>query len=285
MALGDQRLFPGDDSAWEGSWEPSQPDADDTLWRYMSFAKLCSLLEQRALFFALVGNMEDQHEGFVCQPPPRDPSDPLWDAERLGHKALHEIARVALVNCWTRSVHESSLMWNSYAGREGVALRSTFQNLQEAILSMNVELPVTFGKVEYVNYRQREAPRFGWAPLYHKRVEYQGEGELRAVLPGPPWKGYTIPKRLNDPVFDIPLDSDVAEQGGRYIPVDLDGLVNEVVVSPYAAPWFGDLVRSMVADFFEKVSVTPSTLGSLPDGTPSSRSSRTVGRRSGRDIA
>ena len=268
MALGDQRLFPGDDSAWGGSWEPSQPDADDTLWRYMSFAKFCSLLEGRALFFALVGNMEDQHEGFVCQPPSRDPSDRLRHPELIGHKVLHEIVRAALVSCWTRTAHESSLMWKSYAGSEGVAVRSTFQDLQEAIRSVNVELPVTFGKVEYVNYRQREAPRFGLAPLYHKRVEYQGEEELRAVLPGPPWDVRLDPDSPNEPVVVMPLDSDVVEQGGRYIPVDLDGLVNEVVVSPYAEPWFVDLVRSMVATSFENVSVIRSTLGSSPDETP-----------------
>ena len=64
----------------------------------------------------------------------------------------------------------------------------------------------------------------------------------------------------NEPVVDMPLDSDVVEQRGRYIRVDLDGLVNEIVVSPYAAPWFGELVRSMAARSFENVSVTQSTL-------------------------
>ena len=37
----------------------------------MSFAKLCSLLERRELFFSLVGAMEDTYEGFIC-PPPRN---------------------------------------------------------------------------------------------------------------------------------------------------------------------------------------------------------------------
>ena len=68
VALGDQRLFTGADSNWETSWEPSVPEATATLWRYMSFAKFCSLLERKELFFALVGDMEDRYEGFIYPP-------------------------------------------------------------------------------------------------------------------------------------------------------------------------------------------------------------------------
>ena len=74
MALGAQRLFPGDDADWETRWEASEPDATATLWRYTSFAKFCSLLERRELFFSLVGDMEDSYEGF-CQR--RSKSTPL----------------------------------------------------------------------------------------------------------------------------------------------------------------------------------------------------------------
>ena len=267
MALGDQRLFPSDDSAWGDPWEPTQPEANETLWRYMSFAKFCSLLERRALFFALVGDMEDQFEGFVCQPEKRRPQDRLRQAEHLGRKVLHEIARSALVNCWAENSHESSLMWNTYAGPEGVAIRTTVQALQESIRSINAELPVTFGRVEYVDYRQQEVPRFDWAPLYHKRGEFRAEEELRAVLPGPPWDIRLSPDDPNEPVVDMSLDSDVAEQRGRYIPVNLEVLVNEVVVSPLAAPWFRQLVISAVAPALSNVSVTSSKIGLLPENS------------------
>lgn len=60
MFWGEQRLFLNDESAWKGRWEPSQPEATATLWRYMTFAKFCSLLERQALFFALVGDMTVQ---------------------------------------------------------------------------------------------------------------------------------------------------------------------------------------------------------------------------------
>ena len=253
MALGDQRLFSGADSTWETRWEPSEPDATATLWRYMSFAKFCSLLERRELFFSLVGDMEDRYEGFVFPPSPRDQGDPLHQAEQLGSEVLHKIARTALISCWTKADHESALMWEAYAGAEGVAVRATFQDLQESIRSI-AEPPVTFGQVEYVDYLQQEVLRFGWAPLFHKRVEYRGEEEVRAVLPGPP---LTI---VDSKEPEIRLDPDVTEQRGRYIPVDLDILVEEIVVSPRAAPWFAQVVKSVVRRSAVRACVAPSAI-------------------------
>ena len=231
---------------------PSQPAATATLWRYMSFAKFCSLLERKALFFSLVGKMADRYEGFVYPPQPREQGDRLLEAESIARDLLQEAARSTLVSCWTESRHESSLMWESYAGDEGVAVRTTFEDLQESIRS-EAELPVTFGQVKYVDYRELDVPRFGWAPLFHKRIEYRGEDELRALLPGPPFK-----------VEKIRLDPDVAEQGGRYVPVNLEILVKEVRVAPHSAPWFAQAVKSVVKRSPVRACVMPSAIESPP---------------------
>ena len=131
-ALGDRRLFTGDDSDWETSWKPSEPEATATLWRYMSFAKFYSLLERKELFFALVGDMEDRYEGFIS-PIPREHGDRVQQAEHQVNDVLRKSARTALISCWTESGHESSLMWETYADADGVAVRTTFQHLKESI--------------------------------------------------------------------------------------------------------------------------------------------------------
>lgn len=258
MAQDEQRLFSGDDANWETGWQPSKPAAAATLWRYMSFAKLCSLLERRELFFSLVGDMEDRYEGFIY-PSLRSPGDPLRPAEDMGVKKWHEIVRSALINCWAESDHESALMWKTYADAGGVAVRTTFQDLKESIRSGAEEHPVTFGQVKYVDYRQQQVPRFRWAPLFHKRTEYRGEEEVRAVLPGPPWDTLIDPN-----VGTIRLDPDVAEQRGRYVPVDLDILVKQVVVSPRAEPWFTEVVNSAVRRSEVGACVIPSTISMAP---------------------
>ena len=85
-----------------------------------------------------------------------------------------------------------------------------------------------------VDYLQQGVSRFGWAPLFHKRIEYRGEEEVRALLLGPPWEdSITDPKGP-----EIRLDPDVAKQRGRYVSVELEILAKEVVVSPQAAPWW-----------------------------------------------
>ena len=167
----------------------------------------------------------------------------MQQAELLGHQVLRQIARTALISCWTESDHESSLMWKSYAGREGVAIRTTYQNLQDSIRSVG-ELPVTFGQVEYVDYGRKQVPRFGWAPLFHKRMEYWGEGEVRVILPGPPLQLSDQQSNPEAPV--VQLDPDVAEQRGRYVPVNLEILVKEVVLPPCSAQWFAQAVKSVL---------------------------------------
>ncbi len=68
-------------------------------------------------------------------------------------------------------------MWEAYAGGEGVAVRTTFQELKEVIRSV-AEPSVIYGQVKYVDYPQQEVPRFGWASLFHKRIVYGGCGFL-----------------------------------------------------------------------------------------------------------
>ena len=65
-------------------------DAAATLWRYMSFAKFCSLLEREALFFSLVGKMADRYEGFVYPPEPRTDGDQLRNAEGMARALLEK---------------------------------------------------------------------------------------------------------------------------------------------------------------------------------------------------
>lgn len=255
IAQGNKRLFTGVDSRWEERWEPSVPEGTATLWRYMSFAKFCSLLERNELFFSLVGDMEDRYEGFIFPPTPRDFGDPLQQAERRACEVLHMRARQSLTSCWTESGHESSLMWKAYAGLEGVAVRTTFQRLQESIRSVP-ELPVTFGRVEYADYGRQEVPRFGFAPLFHKRAEYREECEVRAVLPGPRhWvDGY------QPAVTNFPLDPDVAEQRGRYVPVNLEILLEAIVLPPNAKTWFAKVVESAIHSSTVNVPVTRSSM-------------------------
>ena len=153
-------------------------------------------------------------------------------------------------------------MWKAYAGPEGLAIRTSFQRLRESI-KLVTDLPVTFGRVEYADYSTQEVSRFGFAPLFHKRMEYRGEGELRAVLPGPPFEKWVANVDLEAP--DIPLDQDVAEQRGRYVPANLEILVEAIVLPADVKPWFAEVVESVINSSPVKALVTRSSIDSTAD--------------------
>ena len=80
---------------------------------------------------------------------------------------------------------------------------------------------------EYVDYGWKEVSRLSLAPLFHKRMEFGGESEVRAVLPGPPF-GESLERLGSGELPDVPLDPDVEEQRGRCIPVNLGILLEGV---------------------------------------------------------
>lgn len=230
----------------------------------MSLTKFLSLLGRGALFFSLVGDMEDNYEGFIYPIPSAERSDPDGVA-RSGLALVSATIRTSLISCWTESEYESNLMWEKYAGEEGVAIRTTFQGLKDSFTCVEKDKAV-FGQVTYVDYKD-EVRRLGTAPLYHKRMEYREENELRIALPGPPFDrekhiSYLQGSNLMD--VNIPLDPDVAEQRGRYVPVDLGILVKEVVLPPNSNSWFAEVVGSSVRNTLNDIPVARSSIEAPP---------------------
>ena len=254
VAHGSDRLLLDDPS---DGWNPSEPPASAALWRYMSFAKFSSLLQSGALFFALVKNMADQYEGFFYQPPDRGARDDrLRQAEEVIMRGLlKDHTQHAGISCWTESEYEASMMWDSYAGADGVAIRTTYGDLLES-LQPPEKMPVKSGRVEYVNYDEVAPPMLAWAPLLHKRVEYRREDEVRVIV-GPPAQ--------TDENGITTLDPAVANQGGIYLRVELATLVKEVVVRPHAKPWL-QLASSVVERSSLSVPVRRSVIELSPSG-------------------
>ena len=233
-------------------WEPEKPLGSAILWKYMSFSKFMSLLRHKALFFSLVGKMDDEYEGFIRAPKQSDFEDQSsYKFERTGHEILSEMKQNTIVSCWTESEHESNVMWKSYTGMggEGIAIKTTYRDILESVVPQ-VKSKLTLGKVRYVNYDQNWIPINGLAPLFHKRIEFKSEEEVRlaAVL------------QFDFGESGIVIPYEVEKNGGLYIPVDLNRLVKEVVVAPKSEPWFIELVSKQVEQSSLKACVVPSTI-------------------------
>lgn len=214
---------------------PENPDAK--LWRYIDFTKFVSILDRKALFFTRVQHLRhfDSFEGAYSKVTldhafPHAPNPLLADFDRH-----------VVVNSWHINESESAAMWDLYLKeRPGLAIRSTFQRLADSFASYKSD--VLIGHVRYIDHLTETMPpellKDGFnalAAYMCKRTSFAYEAELRAVA-----IVQEQPGRVQG----------FLENGGLYIPVNLDCLIEEVVVSPRSPRWFLALVNA-VADKYE----------------------------------
>ena len=188
------------------------PPIDAQLWRYMNFAKLVSMLETRQLFFTRADKLYDPFEGawsevtleqldsLIKHGDPNGREDPvtgdkyvsekekarLWKQIILGHSQQER--RYTLINCWREGEHESEVVWNQtprHGEKYELAIRSDFKSLVHSFPSRS-RVPDIVARVEYIPYQTKEMPLSLAAPYLHKRVEFQDEREVRAILSSTP---------------------------------------------------------------------------------------------------
>ena len=224
----------------------SPPPDGAVLWRYMDFTKFVSLLETSALFFCRPDQLGDPFEGSIspATPPILAGEPQVGSPIKQGNLDLRQIVSLVRVNCWHMGEFESEAMWRLYTReRDGVAIKTVFARVKEALVG---EESVHVSRVSYQDYRTESIP-FGNAllPLVHKRISFQHEQEVRALY------------------VEIPAE----DAAGGYCEVDLLGLVEEIVVAPFAEDWFVDLVRSLAERHGIGDRVEPSTLSDAPTFT------------------
>lgn len=226
-----------------------QPPPDDAvLWRYMDFTKFVSLLESQALFFCRSDLLGDPFEGSISAvTPPAFPQN-FKDGPLTVHRIdLRQIARMMYVNCWHGGEFESEAMWRLYAREhDGIAIKTMFSHLRDALVG---DESVHVSRIQYRDYRTDSIPfGNGLLPYLHKRISFRHEQEVRALT-------------LHASGKDKPSPS------GLHHEVDLEKLVGEIVVAPFAQRWFVDLVRSLAGRYGLGDRVRMSDLSDTPTFT------------------
>lgn len=236
-------------------FNPPPPDA--ILWRYLDFAKFVSLLDSSALFFSRVDNLGDPFEGTLS--PVNLAMQPILypdltpDRLRAFQAGLMNLRRYIAVNCWHWSEYESAAMWTLYAHEQGgIAIKTTCNSLAA---SFTDPAEIYVGQITYVDYNATFIPeRNALSASLHKRKSFEHEREVRAMI-------MEMPPNYGNGLHSGSPDVWAA---GRSCTVDLDTLVHEVIVSPLAASWFIELVRSVVAKYGLRAPVTQSSLAESP---------------------
>ena len=134
------------------------PNDNMTIWRYMDFTKFVSLVDKSALFFSRADKLGDPFEGSYSRANVN--LRPTVYKDKIPQDALRRMSgfskilpKFTVINCWHINEYESAALWGLYLkGREGIAIRSTFDCLKGCLKDEGHHIFI--GKVKYIDYEK-----------------------------------------------------------------------------------------------------------------------------------
>lgn len=253
------------------NYYPLPDDIDNSLWRFLDTTKFMALLTSNSLFFPNVQLFEDPFEGSLPHNEHLSDLD-SWN-EIIDEKSPlkmndKDIAEWRLrmykaelfscyVSCWYWNPNESDAMWKLYSGQMGVAVQTTCRALLE---SFKEKTPLHYGLVTYIDYEKDSFTGFAKktagsaiSALMHKRLAFQHEREFRIVEPSEENFLKIVNGKNQDPVISGIVKS-----------IDLDILIKNVIVSPFAPKWFEYLIQSILNKYEINIKVSRSEMTGKP---------------------
>lgn len=215
------------------------PDHSTIVWRYVDLEKFEDILNSRKLYFCRTDNMEDPMEGLFQ----------LKDYERTKEmfKSMPLSKKFYFINCWHMSPSQSDGMWKLYTkNRLGVAIKSTVGKLIDSLQQSEETIHISIIKYrDFKNVTFKELvddpenqvfPGFSSTNQFtYKRIEFSHEKELRLYFIDHP-----IPHSIKEGIPRDPLEF-------KKINVDLNKLVEEIVISPFASEEYSQKVSELIS--------------------------------------
>ena len=270
-----------------------------SLWRYMSAIKLFALFSTNRLYLSRADGFEDPFEGALGPTEERKNTISLFDslAEQIAKRyafpatpgedapaggkqytltipdevlsLLHRTLKTpesvekfvkstaterfrselsssfkrnfqsTFISCWHASKHESEAMWKLYSKdtTEGVAIRTSAGKLRNSIKSVN---DIALHRVIYDDNYIFEPGDHSLARFLVKRQAFRHESEVRLLVQD--------------------YKSGQMSKPGIQVELDLQMLIEEIRLSPFAPQWVGEAVDSVSTRFGIKTSVIKSTI-------------------------
>jgi len=211
------------------------------IWRYLDLSKLIYLVDNAALHFTRIVQFKDKFEGSY---PIKNLED--WNERYPTVGDFSHWRKFVCVSCWYESENESAAMWELYSrDDQGVAICSTKDKLKKSFDGGSDD--VHFDNVKYIDFiRDKGKIESPLDVSLYKRIEFGFEREFRGVL-------FEIPE--NDGFENgFPNYGSVEKQKG--FPKDGQGkavkpevLIEKLVVSPYAKPWYKKVVKDVLEKY------------------------------------
>lgn len=243
------------------------PEDDTILMRYMNFEKFANILATNSLFFTRADKFDDPFEGFT---PPFITDivknkvshlkyGPDWHQTLL--KLFESWRKYVMCSCWYQGRNESLPMWERYHMREsGIAIKTTMGNFNN---SLGDDLDVFIGNIQYIDYKDYRDPQsfvdmniamvYTW--YFYKRKAFVHEREFRAIIDASPFvTNQLIPQLLpqghSDDVRTL-LNNEFPDvcEAGMSLKIDVNTLICELIISPYADKWIVRTIKSIVEQY------------------------------------
>ena len=234
------------------------PKNDTIVWRYIDFTKFVDLITSKQLFFCRSDNFDDPFEG-VLQLKDYEHTKSLFETQHLTKKFY-------FLNCWHINKYQSDAMWKIFLDtNNGIAIKSTVGNIIKSLEGTNDE--VNISKVYYRDFdnvtfedlmTEPQNSYFGGQggsvnQHNYKRISFEHEKELRLFHVDLP-----IPHAIKDGVPREPLTH-------KRIDVDINELIQEIVIAPFAEKWFHEMVERLLSKLDLNFKIIQSNLYKLKD--------------------
>ncbi len=210
-------------------YRPIEGSEDRTICQYMRLDYLIQLLETGKYYVKRRREFEDANESYKNI---RYAFAPSAVGNNVGFQPTQKrlIQYTDIVNCptscWSKRVHESYLMWKSYATEIGACIITTVHNF---IASLQIDLDIASednlvlcGSIDYNNFRPSTNEE---KQLFEKDIVYSDEDEFR---------------------FYFLLASDSNKKNGVYIPVNTEVMIGEILLSPFICKDAADKLAKMI---------------------------------------
>jgi hypothetical protein len=233
-----------------------EPRTDYPVVKYMDIVKFLSLLSRSSLFFCRYDKLGDKLEGKTAptnfEPRVETYKDllsmvrhkPVSNEEAVDKvKGMYDfenkLRNLNCANCWNKWEQESAALWKIYSDfGKGIMIKSSIYKIYSAF----DEAPenIFCSEIHYLDYKKDIMPDFNTMyPLIHKHSGYKYEDEVRLI--------YSVDMSS---IVEWEYDWSKEEvEEGKYIKINLDKLIEEIVVSPYSPNWFYKLIEDLVSKY------------------------------------
>jgi len=231
------------------------PKSDYKIVKYLDLTKFMSLIQNNSLFFCRLDKLEDKFEGTTSKPnrearikyiqniaksnyldSPLSEEDILKKVDDY-YELERSLKSLTCVNCWNKNVNESAALWKIYSSfTNGIMLKSSIEKLKKSF-ELTVE-EIQLSEIKYLDYSSEMMPDSNTNyPVIHKHICYSYEEEIRLIFKKNPKLGF---------FYDWSIEK---IQEGQSLKVDLDIMIDEIIISPYASNWFFELVKDISKNY------------------------------------